>query len=130
MKCPCCGWSEKLEFNPSNHIQLLLKSRTKQTRKLIREAKVFIVKEIPSETITHYLRFLQGISHIDDKVVRKGVGEYLHRKIYDRQYGFAYLGGIIRRTDTNAEKQLENEIKRYGRTPSLKEVNKKEYNNG
>lgn len=130
MKCPCCGWSERLDYNPSKQIQSLLRERSKQTRKLIKEAKVYIVKEIPSETINHYYRFLQGISHIDDKIVRKGVKDYLYRKGYDRQFGFAYLGGIIRRTDTNAEKQLENEIKRYGRTPALKEVNKKEYTDG
>jgi hypothetical protein len=45
-------------------------------------------------------------------------------------HGFAYLGGIIRRMDTNAVRQLENEIKKYGKTPSIKEVRKKEYKNG
>ena len=45
-------------------------------------------------------------------------------------HGFAYLGGIIRRIDTNAARQLENEIKKYGKTPSIKEVKKKEYKDG
>lgn len=130
MKCPCCGWSEKLEFNPSGQIQALLRERSKNTRKLIRQTKKLILEHCPSETITIYFRFLQGISHIEDKMVRKGIENFTHSKAHENQKGFAYLGGVIRRTDTNAEKQLENEIKRYGRTPKLKEVIKKEYKNG
>ena len=34
MKCPCCGYSQKLEYNPSANIQKLLGERTKTTRKL------------------------------------------------------------------------------------------------
>ena len=63
-------------------------------------------------------------------MVKKGIENYRHSKSYEHQKGFAYLGGVIRRTDTNADKQLENEIKRYGRTPKLKEVIKKEYKDG
>ena len=125
MKCPCCGWSEKLEFNPSKQIQTLLRPRSKNTRKLIKDTKKLILEHCPSETITIYYRFLQGVSHIEDKMLRKGIENYRHSKSYEHQKGFAYLGGVIRRTDTNAEKQLENEIKRYGRTPKLKEVKRK-----
>jgi len=130
LKCPCCGWSEKLEFNPSGQIITLLKARSKNTRKLIKNTKQLIITHCPSETITHYYRFLQGISHIEDRMVRKGTENYLYSKSFEHQKGFAYLGGVIRRTDTNAERQLENEIKRYGRTPRIKEVNKKEYKDG
>ncbi len=130
MKCPCCGWSERLEFNPSKQIQTLLRSRSKNTRKAIKDTKKVILEHCPSETILIYFRFLQGISGIDDKMVRKGIENYLHSKAHEHQRGFAYLGGVIRRTDTNAERQLENEIKRYGRTPKLKEVKKKEYKDG
>ena len=130
MKCPCCGWSEKLEFNPSGQIQTLLRVRSKNIRKLIKDTKRLILENCPSETINIYFRFLQGISHIEDKMVKKGIENYRHSKSYEHQKGFAYLGGVIRRTDTNADKQLENEIKRYGRTPKLKEVIKKEYKDG
>jgi hypothetical protein len=131
MKCPCCGYNQKLEYNPSTNIQKLLNERTKATRKLIRKAGKLIKHNVPSDNnILTYFKFLQGISHIEDKLVRKGIEDYIFHKRFDNMYGFAYLGGIIRRMDTNAVKQLENEIKKYGKTPSIKEVIKKEYKDG
>ena len=131
MKCPCCGYNQKLEYNPSANIQKLLGEITKTTIKLIRKAGKLIKHNVPSDNnILTYFKFLQGISHIEDKLVRKGIEDYIFHKRFDNMYGFAYLGGIIRRMDTNAVKQLENEIKKYGKTPSIKEVIKKEYKDG
>ena len=131
MKCPCCGYNQKLEYNPSSEIQKLLRDRTKATRKLIRKAGKVIKKNVPSDNnMLTYFRFLQGISHIEDKFVKKCIEHFIVKERFDSMHGFAYLGGIIRRIDTNAEKQLENEIKKYGKTPSIKEVKKKEYKDG
>jgi len=131
MKCPCCGYNERLDYNPSSAIQKLLSNRSKATRKLIRKAGKVIKKNVPSDNnILTYFKFLQGISHIEDKFVKKGVEAFIVKERFDSMHGFAYLGGIVRRIDTNAEKQLENEIKKYGKTPSIKEVKKKEYKDG
>jgi hypothetical protein len=131
MKCPCCGYNQSLDYNPSPMIQKLLHERSKGTRKLIRKAGKLIKKNVPSDNnILTYFRFLQGISHIEDKLVKKGVESFIISQRFDSMYGFAYLGGIIRRMDTNAVKQLENEIKKYGKTPSIREVKKKEYEDG
>lgn len=131
MKCPCCGYSESIKYNPSKQINKLLMARPKSIRKLIRKLGMIVKKEIPSDNnMNTYFRFLQGVSHIEDKFVKKGIEDYLRHKRFDSMHGFAYVGGIIRRVDTNAAKQLENEIKKYGKTPSVKEVDKKEYKNG
>ena len=131
MKCPCCGYSESIKYNPSKQINKLLMARPKSIRKLIRKLGMIVKKEIPSDNnMNTYFRFLQGVSHIEDKFVKKGIEYYLRHKIFYSIHGFAYVGGIIRRVDTNAAKQLENEIKKYGKTPSVKEVDKKEYKNG
>ncbi len=131
MKCPCCGYNQSLDYNPSPSIQKLLQERSKATRKLIRKAGKLIKKNVPSDNnLLIYFRFLQGVSHIEDKLVRKGVESFIVNQRFDSMHGFAYLGGIIRRMDTNAVRQLENDIKKYGKTPSIKEVRKKEYENG
>jgi len=109
----------------------LLHERSKGTRKLIRKAGKLIKKNVPSDNnMLIYFRFLQGVSHVEDKFVRKGIESFIINERFDSMHGFAYLGGIIRRMDTNAIRQLENEIKKYGKTPSIKEVKKKEYNDG
>ena len=131
MKCPCCGYNQSMQYNPSSQVQKLLHERSKGTRKLIRKVGKLVKKNVPSDNnMLTYIKFLQGVSHIEDKIVRKGIENYIMKERFDSMHGFAYLGGIIRRIDTNAARQLENEIKKYGKTPSIKEVKKKEYKDG
>jgi len=73
--------------------------------------------------------FLQAISKIDEQIIRLSVHQFISDERHIQGKGFEYLKKMITQINEDKDKLLELEVKKYGRTPSKKEVKKKEYNN-
>ena len=72
--------------------------------------------------------FLQAISNIDEQIIQLSIHQYLSDERHTQGKGFEYLKKMITQIIEDKVKLLELEVKKYGRTPSKKEVKKKEYN--
>jgi len=121
MKCPCCGYTNGISFNPSKKILELKRPRSKHTKKLIRRAVNLIQTNIASdnELIKEYY-FWQTISKVPDKVVDWSINRYLESKqpLFDGK-GFKYLAQIILNHNKNRTTISKNELSRRGKPPSV-----------
>ena len=132
MKCQACGFDSSRKYNPTKRIISLLEERGKKTicqRRLKRVIKL-IRENINSEKDnqkTFY--FLQAISKIPDKTVERIIHQYnMDEHVYQGK-GFAYLQQMILSGYENEDKMLNNEIKKFGRTPKKVKVERGEYKN-
>ena len=72
--------------------------------------------------------FLQAISNIDEQIIQLSIHQFLSDGRDTQGKGFEYLKKMIIQINSDKDILLELEVKNYGRTPSKKNVKKKEYN--
>ena len=130
MKCEACGFDSSRKYNPTKRIISLLEERGKNTicqRRLKRVIKL-IRENIKSDSNNQKsFYFLQAISKIPNNTVERVLGKYeMDEHAYSGK-GFAYLQQMIISEHENESKLLENEIKKFGRTPKKTKVERGEY---
>lgn len=123
MECPCCGFRDDIEYNPSRKIQELRNKRSKYTRKLLRRVTNLIQTNIPSENkLLKEYYFYQGISYINDEEIDWSINRYMEGNQYLQAKGFKYLSAIIINRDKNKNVVSKNELLMRGKPPSIKEI--------
>ena len=128
MKCPVCGYNASKKYNPSKRILELITQRTTKTKEELKSVIREIRNNIPSDdNNSETFFFLQAISNIEDKIVSMVVNKQTKNKYYYSNKGFKYLRNMILRDETNKEMTRKNEVKRFGKTPKKKKVERKEY---
>ena len=128
MKCKACGFNDSVKYNPKKRIVSLLSERTEKTRKILRNV-INKIKKIPSQSdVNKQFYFLQAISNIDEQIIQLSIHQFLSDGRDTQGKGFEYLKKMIIQINSDKDRLLELEVKKYGRTPSKKEVKKKEYN--
>jgi len=126
MKCPCCGYNFKKEYNPSTQIVKLLSKRSRVCKSYLRKVMTAIESEVVSDsTPNSRFRFLQAISKIEDDIVMHVVARFVLHRLQMQGYGYSYLRSMILTEHKNAPNKKKNERKRYGKPPSKR----KESNN-
>jgi hypothetical protein len=129
MKCQICGHDTAVKYNPKKRIVELLSNRSKKTQRILRNA-LRLISKIPSQKdVNKQFYFLQAISKVDEKIIDLSIHFFLTDEKHTQGKGFKYLQTIILNNDKDKVKLLDLEIKRLGRTPTKKEVKKKEYSN-
>ena len=130
MKCEACGYDNVRPYNPIRRIIQLMEKRKVSCKTTLRDICKLIHKQIPSDKSnqkTYY--FLQAISKVPDTSVQHYVSRYRESEYVYQGKGFAYLKKMIISGYENEPKMLENEIRKFGRTPAKKKVEKGEYKN-
>lgn len=129
MKCKACGFNDTVKYNPKRRIVSLLLERSEETRKILKKV-INLIKKIPSQSDTQrQFYFLQAISKVDEQIIQLTIHKYIQDERHTQGKGFEYLKKMILQTHEDKDKMLEMEIKKFGRTPSKKEIKKKEYKN-
>jgi len=131
MKCEACGHENGRKYNPIRRIISLLEARgntlcQKRLKRIIKIIRTQIVSDSSNQK-TFY--FLQAISKVPNHTVERVVGKYEMDEHAYTGKGFAYLQQMIISEHENASKLLENEIKKFGRTPKKTKVERGEYKN-
>ena len=130
MKCEACGHETGRKYNPTKRIISLLEERDQLCQKKLQRVIKLIRSNISSDKNnqkTFY--FLQAISKIPDITVERIIHQYnMDEHVYQGK-GFAYLKQMIMSGYENEDKMLENEIRKFGRTPKKIKVERGEYKN-
>ena len=130
MKCEACGHETGRKYNPTKRIISLLEERDQICQKKLQRVIKLIRSNISSDKNnqkTFY--FLQAISKIPDITVERIIHQYnMDEHVYQGK-GFAYLKQMIMSGYENEDKMLENEIRKFGRTPKKVKVERGEYKN-
>lgn len=130
MKCEACGHETGKKYNPTRRIISLLEERDQLCQKKLQRVIKLIRSNISSDKNnqkTFY--FLQAISKIPDITVERIIHQYnMDEHVYQGK-GFAYLKQMIMSGYKNEDKMLENEIRKFGRTPKKVKVERGEYKN-
>ena len=130
MKCEACGHETGRKYNPTKRIISLLEKRNQLCQRRLQRVIKLIRKNISSDKDnqkTFY--FLQAISKIPDITVERIIHQYnMDEHVYQGK-GFAYLKQMIMSGYENEDKMLENEIRKFGRTPKKIKVERGEYKN-
>ena len=130
MKCEACGHETGRKYNPTRRIISLLEERNQLCQKKLQRVIKLIRSNISSDKNnqkTFY--FLQAISKIPDITVERIIHQYnMDEHVYQGK-GFAYLKQMIMSGYENEDKMLENEIRKFGRTPKKVKVERGEYKN-
>ena len=132
MKCEACGHENGRKYNPIRRIISLLEARGENTicqRRLKRVIKLIRNNINSDKDNQKTFYFLQAISKIPDKTVERIIHQYNMDEHVYRGKGFAYLQQMIISGYQNEEKMLENEIRKFGRTPKKVKVERGEYKN-
>ena len=130
MKCEACGYDNVRPYNPIRRMIKLMDERKTSCKTTLRDICKLIHKQIPSDKDnqkTYY--FLQAISKVPDTSVQHYVSRYEEGEYVYQGKGFAYLKKMIIDGYGNEPKMLENEIRKFGRTPAKKKVERGEYKN-
>ena len=131
MKCEACGHDNGRKYNPIKRIISLLQQRGENTichRRLKRVIKLIRSNINSDKDNQKTFYFLQAISKIPDETVKRVIHKYnMDEHVYSGK-GFAYLQQMIVSEYENETKVLNNEIKRFGRTPKKVKVERGEYN--
>ena len=124
MKCPCCGYTDETQYNPSKKIREFRSKRSKPTKKLLRQVVNFIQTNIPSDnTLIKEYYFYQGISHIDDETLDWAILRYLeNKKTAYAGKGFRYLAAVILNHHNNRDTVSKNERLMIGKPPSIVKI--------
>jgi len=132
MKCEACGHETGRKYNPTKRIISLLEERGSNTicqRRLKRVIKLIRENINSDKNNQKTFYFLQAISKIPSKTVERIIHQYnMDEHVYQGK-GFAYLQQMIISGYQNEEKMLENEIRKFGRTPKKVKVERGEYKN-
>ena len=130
MKCEACGHETGRKYNPTRRIISLLEERNQLCQRRLQRVIKLIRSNISSDKDnqkTFY--FLQAISKIPDMTVERIIHQYnIDEHVYQGK-GFAYLKQMIMSGYENEDKMLENEIRKFGRTPKKIKVERGEYKN-
>jgi len=130
MKCEACGHETGRKYNPTRRIISLLEERDQLCQRRLQRVIKLIRSNISSDKDnqkTFY--FLQAISKIPDITVERIIHQYnMDEHVYQGK-GFAYLKQMIMSGYENEDKMLENEIRKFGRTPKKIKVERGEYKN-
>jgi len=130
MKCEACGHETGRKYNPTRRIISLLEERDQLCQRKLQRVIKLIRSNISSDKDnqkTFY--FLQAISKIPDITVERIIHQYnMDEHVYQGK-GFAYLKQMIMSGYENEDKMLENEIRKFGRTPKKIKVERGEYKN-
>ncbi len=119
-KCPACGYALK-GSNPSLGIIRLMKKRSKKCQDWLKYICNVIEAEIPSEDdMNTRFKFLQGISKANEDAIGNTVARYSLKRLYKQGYGYSYLRSMILKEDKDGPVKRANEIKRYGKPPSIR----------
>ena len=128
MKCKACGFNDSIKYNPKKRIVSLLSERTDKTRRILRNV-INKIRKIPSQSdVNKQFYFLQAVSNIDEQIIQLSIHQFLSDGRDTQGKGFEYLKKMIIQINSDKDRLLELEVKKYGRTPSKKKVKKKEYN--
>lgn len=120
-KCPCCGYDLKGKANASLDIIRLMKIRSRKCQDHLQYICNVIEAEVPSEdTQTKRFRFLQGISKVSENAISASIARYSIKRMYKEGYGYAYLRSMMLREDMDGPVKRANEVKRYGKPPSVR----------
>jgi len=117
--CPACGFNVFKKYNKSKQIIELLNSRSKKTKKLIKQIANAISKHINTENRDTYFYFLYGVKDIEDHVLNWAIEQYYQSRHYLNGKGFAYLRSIMQNRNKNMESIRKNERKRIGSAPQI-----------
>ena len=124
MKCPCCGYTDETQYNPSTKIRELRSKRSRHTKKLLRRVVNFIQTNVPSDNslIKEYY-FYQGIAKIKDEIVDWAITRYLENKkpVFSGK-GFKYLAAVINNHHNNRDTVSKNERLMIGKPPSIVKI--------
>ena len=124
MKCPCCGYTNETQYNPSKKIRELRSKRSRHTKKLLRRVVNFIQTNVPSDNslIKEYY-FYQGIAKIKDEIVDWAITRYLENKkpVFSGK-GFKYLAAVINNHHNNRDTVSKNERLMIGKPPSIVKI--------
>ena len=121
MKCPCCGYSDEIPFNPSKKILELKRNRSRYTKRLIRRAVNLIQTNIASDnTLIKEYYFWQTISKVPDDIVDWAINRYLeNKKSIFAGKGFKYLAQVVLNHSKNRGTISKNELLQHGKPPSV-----------
>jgi len=124
LKCPCCGYTDETQYNPSKKIREFRSKRSKPTKILLRQVVNFIQTNIPSDnTLIKEYYFYQGISHIDDETLDWAILRYLeNKKTAYAGKGFRYLAAVILNHHNNRDTVSKNERLMIGKPPSIVKI--------
>ena len=123
MKCPCCGYNFKKEYNPSTQIVKLLGKRSSICKNYLKKTMMAIESEVVSDsTPNNRFRFLQAISKVEDDVVMHATARFILHRLQMQGYGYNYLRSMILTEHKNAPNKKKNERKRFGKPPKKRSL--------
>jgi len=123
VKCPCCGFNFKKEYNPSKQILKLVSKRSRKCKNKLRKVMMDIEKEVSSEkTPNNRFRFLQSISKVEDDIVINISHRFISNNFQMKGYGYNYLRTMILTEHKNAPNKKNNERKRFGKPPKKRSL--------
>ena len=123
MKCPCCGYNFKKEYNPSTQIVKLLGKRSRICKNYLKKTMMAIESEVISDgTPNKRFRFLQAISKVEDDIVMHVLARFVLHRLQMQGYGYSYLRSMILTEHKNAPNKKKNERKRFGKPPKKRSL--------
>ena len=119
-KCPACGYDSNPNYkNIGKYMNTILKSKSKNTVKMLNKIASKITRHIPSENRFKYHQFLHGTKDVDDNVMEWAIEQFYNGRHYRYGKGFSYLRTIALARNQNEGKMRESERKRIGSIPPL-----------
>ena len=119
-KCPACGYNSNPNYkNLGRDMNTILKSKSKNTVRMLNKIASKITKNIPSESRFKYYQFLHGTKDVDDNVMEWSIEQFYNGRRYRYGKSFSYLRTIALARNQNEGKMRESERKRIGSIPPL-----------
>ena len=118
-KCPACGYQYKASNNIGKEMNTILKSKSRNTSRMLSKIASLIMKNIPSESRINYYQFLKGTKDIDDNVLCWAIEKFYQSRHFENDKGFAYLRTIAQNRGKNIPMIIKNERKRLGGVPPV-----------
>tara|TARA_R100000315_G_C5152084_1_gene87178 strand:- start:235 stop:621 length:387 start_codon:yes stop_codon:yes gene_type:complete len=119
-KCPACGYNSNTNHkNIGKDMNTILKSKSKNTVRMLNKIASKVSQNIPSENRFKYYQFLYGTKDVDDNVLEWAIEQFYKGRYYMHGKGFAYLRTVALARNQNESKMRESERKRIGSIPPI-----------
>ncbi len=118
-KCPACGYQYNKNNNIGKEMNTILKSKSKNTTRMLNKIASLITINVPSESRITYYQFLRGTKDIEDNVMSWAIETFYQGRHYQNGKGFAYLRSIAQNRNKNLPILIKNERNRLGSTPPI-----------
>tara|TARA_R100000315_G_C5162722_1_gene93661 strand:+ start:95 stop:481 length:387 start_codon:yes stop_codon:yes gene_type:complete len=119
-KCPACGYDSNTNYkNIGINMNTILKSKSRNTVKMLNKIASKVSQHIPSETRLKYYQFLYATKDVDDNVMEWSIEQFYNGRHYRYGKGFSYLRTIALARNQNEGKMRESERKRIGSIPPV-----------